>query len=330
TFHDPDGFTYYVISSQDPGVANWLNDNGAADGGIWLRLQGLQTVPNGSVPVQTEVVNVADVKQDLPADTPIVTAAERAADVQQRLFEWDYTHDQNESIAWVGANLEYDQIKAAVGPQVFNQIFGGQSTYYGAPQEVPTVLDRMTDPALIPNPATIVKDILADPSGAMLAIKDNLSIAANDIEMPTVLALLRLEVLVEQTAQAVQSDISSGQSSQALTDLLTGFTGLGTVFNETLTDPATSITAGILNARDDLAVAIMNASSSTSPSDTLWDSLSQLNQVLAQSVSHTLNPGTAAADFGTLSTALLDPADITSLGADLAPNAGGLPLDLLP
>ncbi|MGH3564327.1 MAG: DUF1214 domain-containing protein, partial [Mycobacterium sp.] len=37
TFHDPDGSTYYVISDKDPGVANWLNDNGAEDGGIWLR-----------------------------------------------------------------------------------------------------------------------------------------------------------------------------------------------------------------------------------------------------------------------------------------------------
>ncbi|MGH3560262.1 MAG: DUF1214 domain-containing protein, partial [Mycobacterium sp.] len=147
TFHDPDGYTYYVISSQDPGVANWLNDNGAADGGIWLRFQGMETTPTSPVPVSTEVVNVADVKQDLPADTPTVTQAEEAADAQLRLFEWDYTHDQNENTAWLGSNLEYDQIKAAVGPQVFDEIFGGQSTQYGAPQEVPVVLDRMTDPS---------------------------------------------------------------------------------------------------------------------------------------------------------------------------------------
>src|SRR5262249_19721875 len=32
-----------------------------------------------------------------------------------------------------------------------------------------------------------------------------------------------------------------------------------TVANQTLTDPATSVTAGVLNARDDLAVSVMNA-----------------------------------------------------------------------
>jgi hypothetical protein len=327
TFHDPDGYTYYIVSSQNPGVANWLNDNGAADGGIWLRFQGMDTTPTAPVPVSTEVVNVADVKQYLPTDTPTVTPAEEAADAQLRLFEWDYTHDQNENTAWLGSNLEYDQIKSAVGPQVFDEIFGGQSTQYGAAQDVPTVLDRMTDPSLIPNASTLFDDIQTDPTGSLLALKDNLSIAANDIEMPTVLAALRLEVLGEQTTQAVQSAISSGQWSQALTDLSTGVQGLGTVFNETLTDPATSITAGILNARDDLAVSIMNAGSySTSAGDvaSVSDSLSQL----AQSVSQALDPSTALADFSSLSTELTS--QIASQGADLAPIAAGLASDLLP
>ncbi|MGH3562626.1 MAG: hypothetical protein ACRDTN_12715, partial [Mycobacterium sp.] len=62
-----------------------------------------------------------------------------------------------------------------------------------------------------------------------------------------------------------------------------------------------------LNARDDLAVAIMNTSSSTSPNDALWDQLSQLNEaVLSLVLNHA---GSAAA-----STALLDPADVASLG----------------
>lgn len=322
TFHDPDGYTYYVISGKDPGVANWLNDNGAEHGGIWLRLQGLHTVPNAPVPVDAQVVNVADVKQYLPDDTPAVTAAERAADVQQRLFEWDYTHDQNEDIGWVGANLEYDQIKAALGPQVFTEIFGGQSTQYGAPEQVPTVLDRMTDPSLIPNLATILDDIKADPSGALLAIKDNLSLAVKDIEWPTVLAALRVEVVIEQTIHAVQSDISSGHSSQALTDLITGLQGLGPVFDETWTDPASSITAGFLNARDDLAVSIMNASSySVSPSG----AASVADELQA------LNPGTALADFNTLSSEIA--AQFAAPGPDVASSiagSAGSPLDLLP
>ncbi|HEU4360342.1 MAG TPA: DUF1214 domain-containing protein [Mycobacterium sp.] len=327
TFHDPDGFTYYVISSQDPGVANWLNNNGAADGGIWLRFQGLQTIPANPIPVTTQVVNVTDVQQYLPADTPTVSPAEEAAAAQLRLFEWDYTHDQNENVAWVGANLEYDQIKAAVGAQAFGQLFGGQSTQYGAPQSVPTVLDRMVDPSLVPHLATLIKDIVADPHGAMAAIKDNLHIAVTDVEMPTVLAALRLEVLVEQTAQSVKGAISSGQWSQALSDLVKGLGGLGTVLNEITTDPGTSITAGLLNARDDLAVSIMNASSyatASSGSASVPESLSQL----AQSVSQALDPNTAWTDFSALSSEVT--AQIATAGADVAPTVAGMPLDLLP
>ncbi|MGH3564143.1 MAG: hypothetical protein ACRDTN_20785 [Mycobacterium sp.] len=45
-------------------------------------------------------------------------------------------------------------------------------------------------------------------------------------------------------------------------------------------------------------------------------------------MSQALNPSTALADFSTLSTELT--AQIASQGADVAPIAAGLPLDLLP
>ncbi|HET9875964.1 MAG TPA: hypothetical protein VFQ37_09375 [Mycobacterium sp.] len=305
-FHDPDGFTYYVISSHDPGVANWVDDSGINNGGIFLRWQGV-TGPVPTTPVRAEVVNVADVRNDLPADTPLVTPAERAADLQQRLFEYDYVHDQNHGVSWLGANLEYDQVSAALGADQFNAIFGGQ-------QDVPSVADRLT-PALSPNPVSIAHDVLTNPAGSLSAIINNLPLAVKDIELPIILAALRLQEVVEQTVQAVQTDISSGDLWQLLAALGTGVQGLATVFNETFTDPATSITAGILNARDDLAVAVMNAPSSfASPGESapLWDSLLQLNLVVLQTLTHTA------------------PADIAALGADLAPNAGGLPLDLLP
>ncbi|MGH3560675.1 MAG: hypothetical protein ACRDTN_02425, partial [Mycobacterium sp.] len=229
-FPDPDGFTYYVISSQDPGITNWVDDSGLASGGVFLRWQGV-TGPVPATPVQAEVVNVADVRSDLPADTPIVTPAERAADLQDRLFEYDYVHDQNHGISWLGANLEYDQVKAAIGAGQFNEIFGGQTA-------VPSILDRLT-PALSPNLVTVAHDILTDPHGSLTAIINNLPLAVKDIELPTVLAVLRLQEVIEQTTQAVHSDISSGDLSQVLAGLGTGVQGLGTVFNETLTDPAT-------------------------------------------------------------------------------------------
>ncbi|WP_293056858.1 hypothetical protein [Mycobacterium sp.] len=332
TFHAPDGYTYYIISSQAPTngtgdiYANWLNDNGAADGGIWLRFQGITTPPSEPLQVQTYVVPLNDVGTIVPTDTPTITPAQYAADAQLRLFEWDYVHDQNENTGWLGSNLEYDQIKAALGPQVFGQIFGGQGTQFGAPQEVPSVLDRMINPALIPNPITVIEDIVKDPTGSVLALKDNLPLALNDIEMPTILSFLRLEVAIEQTLGELKSSVSSGQWPQVFTDLLNGVGGLATVVNETLTDPGTSITAGFLNARDDLAVSIFNAGSYSAPGGaaSFSDAVSQL----AQSVIPDLNPAAAFADFNTLSAEIT--AQIAAQGAEIAPIAATLPLDLIP
>ncbi|MEB3048604.1 hypothetical protein KV112_02440 [Mycolicibacter sp. MYC123] len=274
-FHDPDGFTYYVISSNDPGVANWVDDTdlpaSAYNGGVWLRWQNV-TGPVPAAQITTQVVDVADVKQYLPADTPIVTPAERATDLQGRLFEFDYAHDQAHGIAWVGANIEYDQIKTALGPDQFQAIFGGQ-------QDVPSVLDRMTDPTLIPDLGTVGHQLLSDPQASLTALINNVPLAIQDIELPMILALARLELAIEPTG------------------------GFGQILTETLTDPATSITAGLLNARDDLAVAIMNASPATSANDLLWDQLSQLNQAVLNLFQH--------AAGGAMGTALLDPADFS-------------------
>ncbi|HET9875128.1 MAG TPA: hypothetical protein VFQ37_05110, partial [Mycobacterium sp.] len=299
-FHDPNGFTYYVISSQDPGVANWVDDSGINNGGVWLRWQNI-TGPVPTTPVQAEVVNVADVKNSigtlLPTDTPLVTPAEHAADLQERLFEYGYAHDQAHGIPWVGANLMYDQVKAAMGADQFNAIFGGQ-------QDVPSVLDRLT-PALSPNLMTVAHDILTNPAGSLSAIVNNVPLAIKDIELPIILLAERLQLLVEETVQAVQGDISSGHWLQVLADLGTGVKGLGGVFNETWTDPATSITAGILNARDDLAVAVMNAPSgfaSLSESAPLWNSLVELNQALLSTLLH---PAAGAADIATLGAELV-------------------------
>lgn len=256
-FPDPDGFTYYVISADDPGVANWLDTSGVADGDVFLRWQGA-TGALPTVPIQTEVVNVADVRDYLPADTPVVTAAERATELQDRLLSYDYDLHALKDSSWVTNNLELDQVKSALGTAQFNEVFGGQ-------QDVPSVWDRMTDSALMPDVATVDNDLLANPSDSLSAIVQNVPLAIKDIEMPTVLAALRLD-----------EAIATGQ----------GLQGLETVFNEILTDPATSITAGFLDARDDLEVSIMNAASysALTPGDftAVADQLSQLNQSMSE------------------------------------------------
>ncbi|HEU0189813.1 MAG TPA: hypothetical protein VFR17_00845 [Mycobacterium sp.] len=276
-FHDPDGFTYYVISSQDPGVANWADDSGIDNGGVFLRWQNV-TGSAPSTPVQAEVVNVADVCNDLPSDTPLVTAADRAAEFKERLFDYDYAQDQNHNITWVGANLLYDQFRNAMGAQQFVEVFGGQ-------QDVPSIADRLT-PTLSPDMTAVGHDLLTNPA-SLTALMDNLPLAFKDIEFDAILAAARLAGVVEQTAQAVHSDIASGDLTRALAALSSGVQGLQTVFSETSTDPATSISAGFLNARDDLAVAVMNAGSSTSPVASEWASLSELNQELLDTLLHT-------------------------------------------
>jgi hypothetical protein len=203
---------------------------------------------------------------------------------------------------WLTTNLEYYQLQNALGATQFNELFGRQ-------QDVPSVLARLTDSALGPNWDTVAQDVVSNPSGSLAAFIGDLPLAAKDIELPMLLAGYSLDVDAEQTALAVQADLASGDLSQMLTDLGTGVQGVETALNDALTDPATSITAGILNAGDDLATGITNAGTSFSLSDyaPLLDSLVQLNQ------------------------SVFDSADLASLlGADLAPNAGGLLADLLP
>lgn len=280
TFQDPDGFTYYVISSQDPGVANWIDNSGAPDGNILLRWQGV-TGSGATTGVHTEVVNIDDVRNALPADMPTVSADERAADLQLRLFENDYSLHQLQGPGWATAHLELDQIKNAIGVDEFNQIFGGQT-------DVPSVLNRLTDAALVPNFGTLAQGVAADPDGSLSAIINNLPLAIRDVGMPMILAALRLDMLLAHTGQAVAADFSSGDLAHVLADLDAGYQGLATLFDQTFIDPATSITAGLLNARDDLAVSLMHASSYTlSAGDftSMWDQLGQFGQSAADMLS---------------------------------------------
>ncbi|MEB3023941.1 hypothetical protein [[Mycobacterium] crassicus] len=281
-YHDPDGYTYYVVSSQNPGVVNWVDNSGLADGTILLRLQGL----NGGIPAtpEAQVVPVADVSQYLPADTPTVSAAEYAALIHDRLLEYGYAMDQShDPQGWVTANLEYAQIKAAVGADQFNTIFGGQ-------QDVPSVLDRLTSPALSPDFGAVGRDFMANPSGSLAAIVENWPLVMKDIELPAVLAVLRMEEILGQTTQSVLSGFTSGDLSQVFGSLTTGMQDLGAAFDQALTDPATSIAAGILNARDDLSVSIMNASHTPLSMDDFTLAAGEMS-ALDQSISQMLSGG---------------------------------------
>jgi hypothetical protein len=229
-FHDPDGYTYYVVSATNPGVANWLDSNGVSSGEIFARFENLPdgTDPTG-LPVTTEVVPVADVANYLPADTPTVSPAQFAADMSERVFSYDYALDLSREHAqpdWVTQELILHGLQGLMGSDNFAAVFGSEPM---------TPLELRLTPALSPDWATVDHDIMTNPVGSLEAIFNNLSLAASDINLP-------MELAVGQT-------VLSLLLPQQLDSLL----------NDTVFDPNTGIIAGFLNARDDLATAVLTA-----------------------------------------------------------------------
>ncbi|MEB3019870.1 hypothetical protein [[Mycobacterium] crassicus] len=271
-FQGNDGYTYYILSNENPGYANWVNIGDLTNGGVLLRWQdvtGTITNPN----IETTVVPISDVKDYLPADMPTVTPEQYAALAQERLLEYGYSFHQSSNINWLWDNLQIGQIKAAIGDDTFDKLFGGQDG-------VPSVFDRMTSAELGPNWAGVFNNVLAHPEGSFNALLNNLPLAIKDVELPSVLAGLQLQHFTEQTFAAMQTSDYWSDSS----NLMASFNSFGTILNDALFDPATSVSAGFLNARDDLSVALMNATDGTELTNTLWAQLSELNDTLAQAM----------------------------------------------
>lgn len=76
-----DGRFYAVIALDDPGVPNWLDPAGYTQGGIYGRWYDCDSEP---VPVIRRV-KLADLRDHLPPDTPVVTPLERAEELRQRV-----------------------------------------------------------------------------------------------------------------------------------------------------------------------------------------------------------------------------------------------------
>ena len=77
---DSDGILRVVISSRDPGVANWLDSAGHSNGAMLLRCVRTETAPVPS----SRVVKFDDVASALPADTAMTTPDERAKVIEAR------------------------------------------------------------------------------------------------------------------------------------------------------------------------------------------------------------------------------------------------------
>lgn len=230
-FHDADGYTYYVVSATNPGVANWL-DSGTVDRGeIFARFENVaDTTTADGLAVQTQVVPIADVAQYLPADTPTVSPAEYAADMAQRVFSYDYGLDVSRSQAqpdWLIQELLLHGMRGLVGNDNFDAVFGGQSF---------TPIELRLTPALSPDWDTVFHDILTNPSASLSAIFNNLPLISSDINLP--LQLAGVEPLLAL--------LFPGQQP-------------GSLLNDMLFDPNSGILAGFLNARDDFATAVLSA-----------------------------------------------------------------------
>lgn len=77
---DPDGVFRAVICHEDPGVANWLDPGGQQDGTITVRFLHADRAPAPNF----RVVDRGKLQAVLPADTPRVTPAQRAALLTRR------------------------------------------------------------------------------------------------------------------------------------------------------------------------------------------------------------------------------------------------------
>lgn len=76
-----DGRLTYVVSSTDPGVANWLDTAGRLEGTMMARWQRLG---RGTPSVESAVVPLADLLDALPPDTAMVTPEERPSALAAR------------------------------------------------------------------------------------------------------------------------------------------------------------------------------------------------------------------------------------------------------
>lgn len=76
-----DGCFRAVIALDDPGVPNWLDPGGYTEGGIYGRWFDCSSTPTPII----KRVKLAELRQHLPEDTPVVTARERADQLRRRV-----------------------------------------------------------------------------------------------------------------------------------------------------------------------------------------------------------------------------------------------------
>lgn len=85
SYRSRDGSYYFVISSHDPGVPNWLDTYGRKRGVILMRFDGMKekVFDAAKYPV-AEKATLAELRSKLPKDMPSVTPEQRAQNLAER------------------------------------------------------------------------------------------------------------------------------------------------------------------------------------------------------------------------------------------------------
>ena len=79
-----DGAYYFVISSKDPGIQNWLDTEAHSNGLIMLRWQGPgEKISEADYP-SVRLVNFEDLTAELPQGTPAFSRTERRQQILER------------------------------------------------------------------------------------------------------------------------------------------------------------------------------------------------------------------------------------------------------
>lgn len=91
TVPNADGSVTFVISAQDPGVANWLDNRGFGAGSIILRWQGIAHSDSASPALirESKLVSVDDLKHMPTGDVPLLSAAARQHELQRRRIAYE-------------------------------------------------------------------------------------------------------------------------------------------------------------------------------------------------------------------------------------------------
>jgi hypothetical protein len=81
---DADGLYRFVVSPTDPGVPNWIDTRGQLRGFAFMRWQGLdEDIPPQEFP-SARIVELAELRAQLPPETPVVDASARQLALSRR------------------------------------------------------------------------------------------------------------------------------------------------------------------------------------------------------------------------------------------------------